>query len=127
MKLLYCEVCGTIAVPHQHPFPIIYKIPVSCLCKESWAWWDNPEQGILKVYGPNASVLGIANGLLHANYDFWAIREEEMRTIIEEIPDNYLFKQFKSLIIKYKPGFTGDTIIVTKEELEKQIEDTKSK
>lgn len=127
MKLLYCEACGTIAVPYQHPYPMIYKIPVSCSCKGSWAWWENPEQGILKVHGAKASVLGIANSLLHAKFDHSVIGEEQMKTIIEEIPDNYLFKKHKSLIIKYKPGFTGDTILVTKEELDKQIEETKRK
>lgn len=126
MKLLLCEACGTIAAPMQHPYPIIYKIPVQCLCGESWCWWENAEMGILKVYGENARVLGIANNLLRAKCDYYAVRDFEMEKLIEEIPDNYLFKKFKSLIIKYKPGFTEDTIKVTKEELDKQIEETKS-
>lgn len=124
MKLLYCEACGTIAVPFQHPYPIIYKIPVCCMCKESWAWWENPELGILKVHGRNAAVLGIADGLLRHETG-GVVTREQMDKIIDDIPDNYFFKMHKSLIIKYTPGITGDTILVTKEELDKQIEATK--
>jgi len=126
MKLIFCDKCGTITAPMQHPYPIIYKIPVSCLCKDSWCWWENAEQGILKVVGEHAYAIGIANNLLNAKTD-GVVGREEMDKLIAEIPDNYLFKLHSSLIVKYKPGITGDTLIATREELEKQIEETKRK
>jgi hypothetical protein len=127
MKLLLCERCGTLAVPMQHPYPIIYKIPVSCLCRESWCWWENPELGHLKVYGKDASVIGIANSLLQAKFEYPHIRGFEMKELIKNIPDDYLFKKYESLIIKIQPGSTRDIFPVTKEELDKQIEETKPK
>lgn len=112
MKLLYCQDCGDIIAPH----PIANK-PRDCRCRRHAVWWVDPSKGILRVcdrYGldngwprnARAYVLGITNVLLHSTIDLNADVVEQM---IDAHEDFYLFKKWRSLIIRIRPGESGDT------------------
>jgi hypothetical protein len=126
MKLLYCEACGDIVAPHRTA-----GTPRFCAGGCHAVWWVDPRRGILRLHerggvweaprdgqdpdyhawtrkrSPHrAWVLGLHNGLLHhpAPHDAASIRG-----ILEETPPTYLFKALGSLVIRIRPGESGDT------------------
>lgn len=111
MKLLYCQACGDIVAP----WPVA-KQPRDCRCRRHAVWWVNPSTGILRVHDrfgrdgwPNraaAYVLGITNLLLGMDGDMSA---EKVEAAIDAHEDSYLFKRWRSLIIRIRPGESGDT------------------
>ena len=112
MKLLYCEECGDIVAP----WPTANK-PRDCRCGRHAVWWVNPFTGVLRVCDrlgrPNgwpsrarAYVLGITNLLLHMDGNMTA---DKVEAAIDEHEDTYLFKRYRSLIIRIRPGESGDT------------------
>lgn len=116
MKMLFAECCGSIVVPGNAAFDAR-----SCRCGRSRCWWDDPTAGRFGCYsslGIDAvSVLGLHNGLLRESFQaIGVIQGDAMRRIIDETPDNYIFKQAQSLIIRFKPGFSNDTRFIEKSE-----------
>lgn len=112
MKLLYCEDCGDIIAPYRQA-----SKPRDCICGRHAVWWIDPQRGILRVcdrhgaengwpFKPGAWVLGITNLLLHMPGDMTA---EKVEQAIDEHEEYYLFKRFRSLIIRIRPGESGDT------------------
>jgi hypothetical protein len=112
MKLLYCQQCGDIIAPYRQVNKVRY-----CNCRRHAVWWENPAMGILRVCDtdgtPNgwpiqasAYVLGLHNDFLQ-----WPGRLDALAytEILDQTPDNYLFKQQNSVIIRFRPGETGDT------------------
>ena len=55
--------------------------------------------------------MGIHNGLL--NEPTHTVSKAQTRRILDETPDNYLFKTNDSLIIRVFPGVTGDIELFT--------------
>jgi hypothetical protein len=112
MKLLFCEDCGDIIAP----WPEANK-PRDCKCGRHAVWWLNPLTGLLRVcdrcgneHGwpqqARAYVIGITNLLLHMDGDMTA---EKVEAAINAHEDSYLFKRWRSLIIRIRPGESGDT------------------
>lgn len=115
MKIMYCESCGDLVVPHNEAYR-----PRWCGCTRAAVWWENPATGQLKVYHTTGkhcvSVIGIHNDLLRApfpkyqgsEYEHGSIQRKDMDAILEATDQHYLFKTQHSLIIRVRPGFTGD-------------------
>lgn len=116
MKLLYCEACGDIIAPYREA-----NNPRYCTCKMHAVWWKDPIKGILGVCDTTgrktgdfagypimarAYVLGITNALLQMDGQMNA---EKVEQAIDAHPDYYLFKQWKSLIVRFRPGESSDT------------------
>lgn len=112
MKLLFCEDCGDIIAPWREA-----NRPRDCRCGRHAVWWVNPSTGVLRVCDrqgrpngwPNrarAYVLGITNALLYMHGNMTA---EKVGQAIDAHEDFYLFKQWRSLIIRIRPGESGDT------------------
>lgn len=115
MKLLFCQDCSGLVVPSSIP-----DKPRFCDCERHGVWWVNPEKGILKVYDskgqgqreslyprePRAYVIGLTNLLL--TYE-GSINADVIQELIDEHPEFYLFKQWRSLVIKIRPGESSDT------------------
>lgn len=112
MKILYCEDCGDIIAPHPTPNSARF-----CSCRRHAVWWTDPRAGVLRAcdtqgskdgwpFIPRAYILGITNLLLHMEGGMSAEKVEEA---IEAHGENYLFKKWRSLIIRIRPGESGDT------------------
>lgn len=124
MKLLYCQECGDIIAPWSAANVVRY-----CNCRAHAVWWVNPDSGVLRVCrvyppavmtnmpeaergmpcgNPRAWVLGITNLLLHFDRERTP-DAQEVQDLIGQHPDSYIFKQTRSLIIRIRPGQSGDT------------------
>lgn len=118
MKLLYCEPCGDIIAPFAEALRVRW-----CRCGRHAVWWENPYSGVLrlwdKVHGPamlrdkrpyprepRAYVIGLTNLLLHR---VGPINAEVVQQMIDRHEDYYLFKQWRSLVIRIRPGESDDT------------------
>lgn len=112
MKLLYCQDCGDIVAPWPKA-----NEPRDCRCGRHAVWWLNPFTGVLRVCDrqgldngwpkrASAYVLGITNLLLGMDGNMTA---EKVQAAIDEHEETYLFKQWRSLIIRIRPGESGDT------------------
>ena len=119
MKLLYCERCYSIVVPNPTA-----NEPTFCRCEahpilKSACWWEDPAVGLFKIYCPVGvrfvSALGIHNGFLAEPIpEDGLIRGSLMQELIEETPESYFFKQFRSLIVRFRPGASSDTSFTDK-------------
>lgn len=121
MKLLYCQDCADITTPGESSLA-----PHRCRCKRHAVWWEDPLRGVVRVCDtqghvalvreldgapagePRAWLLGIANSLL----TFWSVATptaDQVQALIDDIPDSYLFRSTRSLILRFRPGQTGDS------------------
>lgn len=119
MKLLYCEDCGDIIAPYRQA-----DRPRWCLCGRHAVWWVDPARGVLRLFDsepdnliergdrlypkrrPHAWVIGLHNEFLQMPFGHDA---ESIKTIIDGTPDSYIFKRWGSLVIRIRPGESGDT------------------
>lgn len=116
MKLMLCEYCGDLVVPHTQAYE-----PKYCRCNGSCCWWINPDNGEFGCWsqmGERAvSVIGINNMLLTEPFvvtegrgEFGCIQKTAIERMLSETPDNYLLKRVNSMIIRFRPGFSSDTV-----------------
>lgn len=111
MKLLYCQECDDIIAPWPKA-----NEPRDCRCGRHAVWWIDPAKGILRVCdrhgregwprAARAYVLGITNLLLQMDGGMTAEKVEQAIDLHDEY---YLFKRWRSLIIRIRPGESGDT------------------
>lgn len=113
MKLLFCEICGDIIAPYRRPM-----LPRFCGCKRHAVWWTEPRAGILRVNDtrepagrmprrPKVYVLGITNLLLSCPLQ--SLDASVITDIIDAHEDHYLFRRWRSPIIRIRPGESNDT------------------
>lgn len=116
MKLLHAMCCETIVVPNSEPFKENW-----CKCLKSCCWWENPWAGTFGCFSYNGiskvAILGLHNGLLVAHFpvfdkEYGCIQGSDIKAIITNTPDNFIFKQVNSLVVRFRPGFSNDTFIV---------------
>lgn len=121
MKLLFCENCGDLVTPSKNP-----HFPKFCECRGSCCWWIDPKVGKFAVWSQfgqkKVSVIGIHNALLTTPYpeitnesktvEVGCLQGATMSHLIDETPNSYLFKQLRSLIVRFRPGFSNDSIFV---------------
>ena len=118
MKMLLCENCGDLVVPSVTAHEAKW-----CRCNASCCWWINPKNGEFGCWsqlGKRAvSIVGINNMLFTEPFskagsdELGCIQQESIDRMINETPDSFLFKRLKSMIIRFRPGFTSDTIFAT--------------
>jgi len=118
MKLLFAECCGDLIVPASYAHS-----PRWCRCGSACCWWREPLSGLFSCYSihgeQKVSILGINNSLLYTEFpkiknegketEFGAIQRNAIQEMIEQTPDHFLFKQMRSMIVRFRPGFTNDT------------------
>ncbi len=118
-KLLYCDVCQNIVQLKKTP-----RIPVWCDCKRHAAWWENPSAGDVRLHdaqavrhgghtngvphAPAGWVLGLHNALLTSQIEE-VTTEAFVTRVLASTPDNYIFRQAGSLIVKFRPGVSDDS------------------
>lgn len=118
MKLLFCQDCSDIV----SPLPVADEYR-RCRCGRHALWWSDPAAGTLRLFDaycppkwieehkyptrPRAYVLGITNALLA--YPGEGMSKEIVQQLVDEHPETYLFRQQRSLIVRFRPGATGDT------------------
>lgn len=116
MKLLFCQDCGDIIAPHPQA-----DDPRWCRCERHAVWWTDPRKGILRLHDrqyppskgwkypgrPRAYVIGLTNALLHCQTE--GLTAETVQQLIDRHDDSYLFKRWRSLVIRIRPGESGDT------------------
>lgn len=121
MKLLYCEACGDIISPFG-----LARRGRDCRCGLHRVWWENPQTGELRVCymsghpkamevrggapagSPECWILGISNSFLH-HPSAGTPSAEEVKKMLDDTPDSYIFKATRSNIIRIRPGQSGDT------------------
>lgn len=121
MKLMYCELCGDIVAPYP-----VARITRACLCGRHVVWWEDPEQGIIRVCYKLGTIeeiraehgrpvgaakvwlLGITNLLLN-HTDALPITADVVQQIIDLHSEHYLFKKWRSLVVRIRPGETSDS------------------
>lgn len=122
MKLLFCQDCGDIIAPYPQP-----RAPRYCRCLRHAVWWEDPQAGILRVHDarnhpreqeghsqhwpsvPRAYVIGLTNTLLQYPDRFGPITAETVQEMIDSHGDNYLFKRWRSLVLRIRPAESNDT------------------
>lgn len=120
MKALYCQVCGDIIAPNREKLK-----PRWCRCGRHAVWWIDPAAGVLRVHdkfggAANAYVLGFHNQFLHFSGTHTAVT---MQRIVDATPNNYLFAQQGSVVVRFRPGETDDTAWATELPQEKQADE----
>jgi hypothetical protein len=123
MKLMFCENCGDVVTPHRQA-----NFPKFCECNGSCCWWIDPKAGQFGVWShagrKGVAVIGIHNSFLTAPFpntvnetqqmvEFGCLQRVTMEHILDDTPNSYLFKQLRSLIVKFRPGFSSDTVFAT--------------
>lgn len=115
MKIMFAECCASLVVPNKEDGK-----PAECYCGKSYVWWEDGARGNLALWTNSDSrptVLGIHNGLLQDDLDtFVCVTRDAMDGILADTPDNYLFKQVSSLIVRIEPGTTSDIRMVSARE-----------
>lgn len=121
MKLMFCQDCGDIVVPA----PAAGEVR-RCRCMRHACWWQNPVSGEFRVHDasfrpieprkgsryefnppvPRAYVIGLTNSIFRFDGQMTA---EKVQEIIDDHDDYYLFKKWRSLVIRIRPGESGDT------------------
>lgn len=120
MKAIYCQLCGDIVAPFG------LRAPRTCACGAHSVWWENQERGLIRVcdnrdhpeavkaYGgapmgqPKVWILGITNALLSFPSD-GTPTTDQVQSLIDQHPASYLFKSTRSLIVRIRPGQSGDS------------------
>lgn len=123
MKLLFCQECGDIIAP----LPVNNQ-PRWCRCKRHAVWWVNGAAGVLRLYDresgppmaleqrsyparPRAYVIGLTNALL--GYEGEALNAAVVQKLVDLHDDSYIFKRWRSLVIRIRPGESSDTAWAT--------------
>lgn len=122
MKLMFCGNCGDIVSPGLADLEVRW-----CACRRHAVWWIDGGRGILRVHdaqmpernggdGGRAWVLGLHNGVLHdgglvkyGHAGNEVTTKAQVERLIDETPDTYVFKRARSLVVRFAPGYTGDT------------------
>lgn len=116
MKLLFCEACGDIVAPHRQALK-----PRFCTCQRHAVWWVDPQRGILRICDTQGRRSGSLKGWpgkamawvigLHNAFLSWPEGHgaQSVATILGDTPDSYIFKTWGSLVIRIRPGESGDT------------------
>lgn len=117
MKLLFCEACGDLVVPSAAAYE-----PKWCRCNASCCWWLDPKKGDFACWsqlGKNSlSVIGLNNLLLLEPFatneaktsEFGCIQKPVIERMLAETDDSFLFKRVNSLVVRFRPGFSSDTV-----------------
>jgi len=119
VKAIYCEICGTITSPGPRDMH-----PKVCHCGTHRCWWADGRLGQFRVeyllghpltretgapFGrPEVWVLGLHNGFLH-HHSAGSPSVDEVRHLLEQTPDSYIFKKTGSLVVRFRPGQSSDT------------------
>lgn len=113
MKLMYCQDCGDVVAPGLRN-----REPQRCACRRHSVWWENGGAGVLRLEDhanrtlpyparPRAYVIGLSNSILREPRE--GLNAEIVQELIDRHPESYLFKQWRSLIIRIRPGESSDT------------------
>ncbi len=119
MKLLLCQDCHDIVAPDRRK-----HVTRWCACKRHAVWWVDPTRGILRLWDsvegpamveqnlkyprqPRAYVIGLTNLLLH--HEGQSLNAQVVQDIIDAHEDYYLFKRWRSCVIRIRPGESDDT------------------
>lgn len=107
MKLLFCQDCGDIVAPHRQDMKVRW-----CNCRTHAIWWVDGTRGILRVhdtrgYNRYAFVIGLHNRFL--GFPGNHIGAEDVKAILDDTPDTYIFKRINSPVIRIRPGYSNDT------------------
>lgn len=116
MKILFCENCGDLVVPYTEAYKARW-----CRCNSSCCWWIDPQRGNFACWSMMGervvSILGINNMLLtepfvvtESNSEFGCIQKSAIERMLTDTPDSYLFKRLNSMIVRFRPGFSNDTV-----------------
>lgn len=122
MKLMFCGSCGDVVAPDSAADLLVRW----CRCRRHAVWWLDGAKGLLRVHdsqnparkggeGGMAWVIGLHNGVLVGEgLVDWAGQSQctskaEVERLLAATPDSYLFKRSHSLIVRFAPGYTGDT------------------
>lgn len=124
MKMLLCEECMDIVVPDHRD-----RVARHCRCYRHAVWWDDGVKGTLKIfdarreqdaqrtsdadghrtviYPRRAYVIGLTNALL--TWPEETLTAASVQEMIDMHPDSYLFKRYRSLVVRFRPGHSSDT------------------
>lgn len=118
MKLLFCKNCGDYVAPSRDP-----KIMRICECGRAGCFWESPNTGHLVIYSAHhsACAVGIHNGLLMEYSKENLMNADMVKKVLDETPDNYLFKDYNSCIVYFEPDMTGDVRWITPDEFNIKI------
>lgn len=111
MKLMFCQECGDILAPFADA-----NKPRWCCCGRHAVWWIDPRTGAIRLHDkkypvsegwkyparPRAYILGITNSFLNCPLE--CIGATEIAEIIDSHNDYYLFKRWRSCIVRIRPG-----------------------
>jgi|SRR6185369_2529587 len=116
MKMMFCHGCGSLVVPSR-----IAENPKWCECRSCAVWWNDPRAGTLTVFGPSTeyiSVIGLNNSFLTRPFqilnghnpdrsEYGCMNKDDIKNLIEECPQGYLFKTIESNVIRVRADFHG--------------------
>ena len=112
MKLMFCQDCGDLVVPAPRD-----GVKRLCQCGRHGVWWKDGAAGVLRVedtrYEPTASwqprawVIGLDNDVLTTQTTLNSGRAYS--ALLDQCPEWYLFKRYKTLVVRIRPGESGDT------------------
>lgn len=119
MKAIYCQICGSITSPGSSDM-----VPKNCHCGTHRCWWVDGRTGQFRVEylvghpltrpngapadTPQVWILGVHNEFLHHRSN-GSPNVDEVKLMLEQTPSSYIFKTTGSLIIRIRPGQSGDT------------------
>lgn len=114
VKLLFCEKCHTIVVPPPSDF-----VGAKCKCGRFTVWWEDGQRGVIRVHdieGPTLAgpaqmnescwLIGIHNGVFYEPGELNALA---VRGMLANTDQSYLFRRVESLVVRFRPGTTGDS------------------
>jgi hypothetical protein len=111
VKGFFCLACGDIR-------GLLAEDAVACRCGRCVGGWDDPRKGLAWFYAEDRErmwALGFDNRFLMHPGSTWEAHH------VWETADGSYFKSMESPVVKFKPGFTGDTRWVDFEELRAQL------
>lgn len=119
MKQVVCEKCNDC-------IPILVMVPRSCVCERHTAWYAEDGNTCMifdrerhwldgvpefKDWKAACFVLGIHNDMVNmSNTDPEFTYKQRIENILEATPDNYLFKDWNSCVIKVFPFMFGQDV-----------------
>lgn len=114
MKLMYCAKCASTIVPNKRNL-----VATSCECGRFSVWWRDGDRGSISVhdklgeYGldgdrPVCYLLGINNNLL--TVPGVVLEAADYQALIDKTPPSYLFSSRRSLIVRFMPGHSADSM-----------------
>jgi hypothetical protein len=114
MKLMYCAKCATLVVPNKVNLAV-----TRCSCRRFAVWWRDGGRGLISVhdsYGRSGLdgnkevcfLLGINNNLLGISGT--ELSAADYQALIDATPETYMFKTRRSLIVRFVPGHSSDSM-----------------